>query len=196
MGGGMGGGGGWSGGGGGWHGGGGWNGGGGWHGGSGWNGSGGWHGGSGWNGGSGWHGGCWNCGWHGGWGWNGSRWVWWPSVNVWWGVPGAWWWPTAGWWGPWGGWWGPSPGWSSASWADPGPVTYIQRDSTQSFDSAPPATGSQGQYDQNQYGGQGQYTYYYCSDPAGYYPQVANCNRPWTRVIPNSPPPTSAPTIQ
>jgi len=32
--------------------------------------------------------------------------------------------------------------------------------------------------------------YYYCSEPAGYYPQVTNCSRPWTKVIPNSPPPT------
>jgi len=34
--------------------------------------------------------------------------------------------------------------------------------------------------------------WYYCSDPAGYYPWVRTCNRPWTPVSP-TPPPGSAP---
>ena len=158
----SGGGGGWSGGGGGWHGG-------GWQGG-GWNG--GWHGGN-WS--SGWHGswnggwgGCWNC-----WRWNGARWAWWgPSVNFWWGVPGGWWWPTGAWW------WG-APAWPATAWGissvDPGPVVFIQRDMGSPVESVVPPPAQ---------------AYYYCSDPAGYYPQVTNCNRPWTKVVPNSPPPT------
>lgn len=148
-------------------GGGGWSGGGGgWHG-----GGGGWSGGGGWQGGSGWHGGCWNCGWHG-------------SFGLWVGVPGAWWWPA---YYPDYGYYGyPYYGYpyytEEPAYTDYGPTEYVQRD-TAPVEAAPPATQSQGQY-----------TYYYCSDPAGYYPQVANCNRPWTKVIPNSPPP--APTIQ
>jgi hypothetical protein len=35
---------------------------------------------------------------------------------------------------------------------------------------------------------QGQVSYY-CTDPAGYYPQVQSCNR-WLRVLPDSAPPT------
>jgi hypothetical protein len=30
--------------------------------------------------------------------------------------------------------------------------------------------------------------WYYCSDPAGYFPWVPTCNRPWTPVTPNAPP--------
>ena len=31
---------------------------------------------------------------------------------------------------------------------------------------------------------EGQYSYY-CTDPAGYYPQVANCNKEWLKVVPD-----------
>ena len=158
-------GGGWSGGGG-WHGGGGGMQGGGWHGGSGWQG-GGWHGGSNWHGGN-WHGGgCWNCGWRG-------------NFGVWF---GAYWWPA---YYPYYGYGYPSYGYpyysAAPAYVDAGPQVYIQRDTGPIEGGVPPAAQNQGQY-----------TYYYCSDPAGYYPQVANCNRPWTKVVPNSPPPTAMP---
>jgi hypothetical protein len=35
-------------------------------------------------------------------------------------------------------------------------------------------------YDWGQYGNS--YTWYYCSDPAGYYPYVAQCNTGWQAV--------------
>lgn len=31
--------------------------------------------------------------------------------------------------------------------------------------------------------------WYYCTDPAGYYPYVPNCNQPWVSVDPSSVPP-------
>ena len=37
--------------------------------------------------------------------------------------------------------------------------------------------------------------WYYCTDPAGYYPYVQQCERPWVAVQPNAvPPPGSAPS--
>jgi hypothetical protein len=30
----------------------------------------------------------------------------------------------------------------------------------------------------------GEYSYY-CTDPAGYYPQVPNCNKAWLKVVPD-----------
>ena len=35
---------------------------------------------------------------------------------------------------------------------------------------------------------QGSNYWYYCNDPAGYYPDIQNCPQGWQRVIPNSPP--------
>lgn len=31
--------------------------------------------------------------------------------------------------------------------------------------------------------------WYYCNDPAGYYPSVQSCPQGWQRVVPTSPPP-------
>jgi len=164
----------WSGGGGSWNGGswrgggGNWNG--GWHGGT-WNG--GWHGGNwngGWHGGTwnrGWNGSCWNCGWGGGWGWWG-----WPSVNLWWGVPGAWWWPAS------------NPGWNpgfvqSVPMAfDAGSIVYIQREQPVVQSAPAPASGSFiGEYS------------YYCTNPAGFFPQVPQCATGWLKVVPQGAPP-------
>ena len=33
---------------------------------------------------------------------------------------------------------------------------------------------------------------YYCSEPKGYYPQVANCTKPWLRLLPSDPEPAGA----
>jgi hypothetical protein len=37
-------------------------------------------------------------------------------------------------------------------------------------------------------GAQGQYAYY-CTSPAGYYPQVQTCAKGWLKVVPESSPP-------
>ena len=58
---------------------------------------------------------------------------------------------------------------------DSGPQVYIQRDSGGAVAPANPARPSD-------------YSYY-CTDPAGYYPQVASCPSGWLKVVPNSPPP-------
>jgi hypothetical protein len=36
-------------------------------------------------------------------------------------------------------------------------------------------------------------TWYYCTDPAGYYPYVQQCTKPWIPVVPQSVPPPQAP---
>ncbi len=141
--------------------------GGGWHGGGSWNN--GWHGG-GWN--NGWHGGGWNNGWHGGWGWRGAGW----GCAGWCGA--GWWWPGVGISVGWPGFWG----WPSTTFVASNPVTFV---STQDFASdagvwvpqgvapAQPATSS---------------FWYYCTDPAGYFPYVNTCNRAWMQVVPNNNP--------
>jgi hypothetical protein len=54
------------------------------------------------------------------------------------------------------------------------PQTYIQRDSGDTF--APAGPPQRSQYS------------YYCTDPAGYYPQVATCPSGWLTVVPNAAP--------
>ena len=57
-----------------------------------------------------------------------------------------------------------------------GPTVYIQQQPGAPVQAAPQ-----------------QYSYY-CTDPAGYYPQVPNCNKPWLKVVPDgSPQPTPLP---
>jgi hypothetical protein len=142
---------------------------------------GGWQGGGGhggWQGGGG-HGGWRGGGGHGGWqgghgGWRGGT-----RIGIGFGFPGFY----------WGGWGYPYyagyPYYSSYPYyaaypysysdepvyGEPGPSTYIQRDS------AP--QGSQGSA--------GQYSYY-CPDPAGYYPQLQNCPKGWLKVVPENSP--------
>ena len=58
---------------------------------------------------------------------------------------------------------------------DPGPTTYIQQYS-----------GTAAQSGAGQ-GGGGEY-WYYCTDPAGYYPQVQNCAKGWLKVVPDGSP--------
>jgi len=95
--------------------------------------------------------------WHGG-GWYGGRWYggWYgPSVGVYLGSP-LW----------WGGWPYASPysyyPYSYPYYAPSEPTIYIERS-----DNAAPT-----QY------------WYYCPDPAGYYPYVQNCSKPWMTVLP------------
>ena len=53
---------------------------------------------------------------------------------------------------------------------DQGPTTYIQQDRGAS------STSREGDYS------------YYCTDPAGYYPQIQNCARGWLKVVPGGSP--------
>lgn len=126
-----------------------------------------WHGGGGggWHGGGGgsWHGGG-GGSWHGG-GWHGDHWHgggWWAGVYL-----SPWW----GWWPYWYGYpYAYYPYYSYPAYAYPAytysePSTYVEQQP------AAPAT-----------------TYwYYCTDPSGYYPYVARCNKAWMRVLPQSP---------
>jgi hypothetical protein len=57
------------------------------------------------------------------------------------------------------------------------PQTYIQRDSGDAV--APTAPAQRSQYS------------YYCTNPAGYYPQVATCPSGWLTVVPNNAPRTA-----
>lgn len=62
-----------------------------------------------------------------------------------------------------------------SSYDDGAPQTYIQRDTGDGIaPAAPPAQRSQ-------------YSYY-CTNPAGYYPQIANCPTGWLTVVPNGAP--------
>lgn len=136
------------------------------HGGGSW--SGGSHGGGSWHGGGNWHGG----------GWHGSR----IGFSVGFGFPYYYWGP--GYYGypyayaypyPYG-----YDGYSS--YYDAAPQTYIQRDTGDAIEPAAPP--QRGQYSSPQ---RSQYSYY-CTDPAGYYPQVANCPSGWLTVVPNGAP--------
>jgi hypothetical protein len=137
--------------------------------------SGGSHAGGSWSGGShaggSWHGGG---NWHGGGGWHGSR----IGLSLGFGFPYYYWGP--GYYGypypyayayPYGYYDGYS------SYDDAVPQTYIQRDSGDAIAPAPPAQRSQ-------------YSYY-CTNPAGYYPQIANCPSGWLTVVPNNAPRTA-----
>jgi hypothetical protein len=154
-------------------------GGGGWHGGGSSGGSmgggGGWHGGgsSGWNGGgSGWHGGSWNGGsWRGGY-WRGGYYpyrYYYPGVGFYFGL---------GWPYYWGGY--------------PYYYPYYSASYPVSYPYAAADAGVEGVYSQaapatpqavpaNQY-------WYYCTDPAGYYPYVQNCSKAWMQVVPQADP--------
>ena len=59
---------------------------------------------------------------------------------------------------------------ASPVYGDPGPTSYIQQYGETWVQS------SAGEY------------WYYCTDPAGYYPQVRNCARGWLKVVPDGSP--------
>ncbi len=136
-----------------------------------------WHGGGSWN--RGWHGGSWNRGWHGapvrwsGWGWGG----WWaPPVGVSIGSPWVWGgnpWVWGG--GPWA--WGGGPWWSGSVVSSPvvvsAPTVFVEAPQSAEWAAAPvPAPPV---------------LWYYCTNPAGYFPYVQNCTEPWIKVVPPAP---------
>ena len=57
------------------------------------------------------------------------------------------------------------------AYGEPGPMTYIQQGSTTTVWSGAAQTGG------------GEYSYY-CTEPAGYYPQVKNCANGWLKIVP------------
>ncbi len=128
------------------------------HGGGGWQG-GGSHGGGGWHGGGSWHGGH-----HGFFG---------PRIGFSFGFP------AYSYWGP---------GYYPYAYGYPypysyydgdgydggAPQVYIQRDTGDAV--APPGPARPNDYS------------YYCTDPAGYFPQIANCPSGWLKVVPNGSP--------
>ena len=114
-------------------------------------------------------------------GWRGAYWG--PRVGVYAG-------PVWGFWGPWAYGWGPgfgflypyaypyAAGYPLASVpliinATPIPQTYIQQEPVAEAATQPAAPG--GNY------------WYYCTQPAGYYPYVQNCSQPWITVTPQNP---------
>jgi hypothetical protein len=136
-----------------------------WHGGQGGNWNGGWHGGGGWRGGYGYRG---YYGWRGG--------YWGPGFGVYWGGP-LWWgaWPYASYaYGyPYGYGYGGYPAYNMVV----DSPTYISEEpASGSFQSAQPAPANN--------------FWYYCADPAGYYPYVKNCNQTWMQVVPQNNPGT------
>lgn len=127
---------------------------------------GGWHGGGGSHGGGSWHGGNWH---GGGWHHGGSH----IGLGLSFGFP------LYSYWGP--GYYPyayaypyPYTYYDGYSYDDGAPQTYIQRDSGDAVAPSPPAQRSQ-------------YSYY-CTNPAGYYPQVATCPSGWLTVVPNGSP--------
>ena len=131
------------------------------------------HGGAMHSGGNGWHGG--GNGWHGGSGWHHSGGHGGSHFGVFVGFPAFYWggyypysyYPYYGY--PYYGY----PAYYPAPvYADPGPTTYIEQDD----DGVTQAPAPGGSYS------------YYCTDPAGYYPQVQNCAKGWLRVVPDAGP--------
>jgi hypothetical protein len=111
-------------------------------------------------------------------GWRGGYWG--PRVGIYVG-------PGVGYWGPWGYGWGfgygmpfgyPYPaGYPLGSVplvidATPIPQTYIQKDPGAEAAIEPPQPTT---------------NWYYCTQPAGYFPYVRNCSQPWITVTPPSP---------
>ena len=128
------------------------------------------------SGGSSWHGGGHSGGdWHGGshGDWRGGHFFRGPRFAFSFGFP------AYSYWGPYYGYYGyPYPyayPYDPYAYYDSGPQVYIQRDSGDAVAPANPRRPSD-------------YSYY-CTDPAGYYPQVASCPSGWLKVVPNSPPP-------
>lgn len=107
-------------------------------------------------------------------GWRGGYWG--PRVGIYYGGPGYWGgWPGA--WGAWPGAWGlPYPyGYSAA------PVVVYDTAQPQSFIQQEPVAGVTAQIaPEVSY-------WYYCTQPAGYFPYVKECSQAWLKVVPQAP---------
>jgi len=129
-------------------------------------GGGGWHG-----GGGGWHGG--GGGWHGG-GWHGGGWH--GSVGVYFGPYWGWGWPYYY-------------GYPYPYYPYPYDYGYYSYDPYPAYVPSAPLT-----YEERAPEPSSNSYWYYCTDPAGYYPYVRSCSKPWMQVLPqNVPPASSAP---
>ncbi len=141
--------------------------------------SGGGHSGGGWSGGGGgWHGG--GGGWHGGGGgWHGGH----SHISVGFGFPFYWGYPYYGYYGYYPYAYGyPYPyAYPYGYYDDGSQSTYIQRDSGESVAPSYPAPSGEFSAPRDQYS-------YYCTNPAGYFPQVNNCPSGWLTVVPNAAP--------
>lgn len=129
--------------------------------------SGGWHGGYG-GGYHGWRGGYWGGGWYGG------------GVGVYLGGP---WWGLPYWGAPYydyGYAYGYPYGYSAyPGYAAQDPVVYAEQPQANAPAAAPPSAPT--------------VSWFYCTNPPGYYPYVQSCSKPWIRVVPDAtqPPPGS-----
>lgn len=107
-------------------------------------------------------------------GWRGGYWG--PRVGVYYGGPGYW----GGWPGAWGAW----PGVWAASYAYPynvAPMVINSAPQTQLFMQQEPAAIVSPQVTP-------ELSYwYYCTQPAGYFPYVKDCSEPWLKVVPQAP---------
>lgn len=115
-------------------------------------------------------------------GWSGGYWG--PRVGFYWGAPGLWG-PAWPWWGSW-----PLAVGTVYSYSynvapllgEPTAQTQLFVEQQAAAPAAPtaPATAPNG-------------FWYYCTEPAGYFPYVKDCNEPWLKVIPA--PPGQQPTL-
>lgn len=104
--------------------------------------------------------------WHGG--------YWGPRIGVYYGGPGYW----GGWPGVWGAWGVPYAygyGYGAA------PIVVHDTAQTQTFIQQEPAPAVPAQ------GVPGVSYWYYCTQPAGYYPYVKDCSQAWLKVVPQAP---------
>ena len=123
-------------------------------------------------GGGGWHGGG-GGGWHGGSsGWHGGH----SHVSVAFGFPFYWGYPYYGYYG-----------YYPYAYGYPYPYAYDGYYDAGPQDAIAPPGGTMAPAGPPQ---RSQYSYY-CTDPAGYFPQIANCPSGWLTVVPNSAPRTA-----
>jgi hypothetical protein len=154
------------------------------------------HGGGGYQGGyhgggsgGGYHGGYYGGGYRGGYygGWRGGYYGGWRGYGY-----AGWYGPSVGFYLGWPGYWGAYPYYSAAypAYYPTYPVVTEQVDPGVYSQGAPYyGQTAPGAVPQNQY-------WYYCTDPAGYYPYVQNCTKAWMQVVPQFDPgaPKLAPT--
>jgi|KBSMisStaDraftv2_1062788.scaffolds.fasta_scaffold20480_5 hypothetical protein len=143
-------------------------------------GGGGGHSSGGWSGGGGgWHGG--GGGWHGGSGWHGGHSH--VTVGFGFGYPYYWGYPYYGYYGyyPYAYGYPYAAAYPYGYYDDGSSSTYIQRDSGEGVAPSYPAPRGEFSAPRDQYS-------YYCTNPAGYFPQVNNCPSGWLTVVPNAAP--------